>query len=108
MDKRKSSKKIIIHEKKDTTVKAKQLLVKSDLEIMLYKLKNYYDYIQIMKDNKAKKMDDLKFKYDNYDKTVEEIHNLGNLNIEKFNKPFLVSILNSKSTKESKESIEER
>jgi len=85
-----------------------QLLGKADLDIMLYKLKNYYDFIQIMKENKKKKMEDLNFKYDTYDQTVKEVHNLGNIEVEQFNQPFKVSILNSKTTKESKESIQEK
>jgi len=107
MEYKKSSKRIIITANNMKKSK-QQLLGKADLDIMLYKLKNYYDFIQIMKENKKKKMEDLNFKYDTYDQTVKEVHNLGNIEVEQFNQPFKVSILNSKTTKESKESIQEK
>ncbi len=108
MEERKKSNKRYFLTAPDKTKKTKQLLGKSDLDIMLYKLKNYYDYIQIMEESKTKQIDDLNFQYDNYDKEVREIYDLGNIDCGNINKPFKVSILNSKTTKESKEQIQEK
>jgi len=87
--------------------KTKQLLEKSDLDVILFRLKHYYDFIQIMKDNKKKQMENLKFNYTNHDTAVNDIHNFGNIDCMN-NKPFVVSILSSKSTKDSKDNIQDK
>jgi hypothetical protein len=74
----------------------------------LYKLKNYYYSIQITKQNQEKNMNDLSFKYRTYTDGVKEVNELGNIdcNNKSINKPFNISILNSKNTKETKFSIQ--
>ncbi len=87
----------------DTT---KQMKAKTDLELILYKLKSFYDTISIMQQQKSKRMEDLQLQHDQAIRELKERKDHANIDSEKMKLPFIVSILNSKNVKETKEEIQ--
>ena len=98
-------KKVLLHEKQ-RQVEPKKLLGHSDLQSMLYKLKCYHDFTQVMKKEKQTKSDIINTRIENYDQTIQEKIRYAQVKQGIPNSKIQVSIKNPGILKESKEDIE--
>jgi len=81
---------------------------KKDLDVVLFKLKGYYDAISIMQQEKNNSMNNLRFLYERTSMEIQEIHDHSNIDSDKLKSPFIVSIVNNENVKETKEKIQQR
>ena len=81
---------------------------KEELDGILFTLKNYYDTISIMQQEKSKSLSNLRFQYDKFCSDIKEVHDYSNIDSAKIHSPFICSILNSKNVKETKGEIQDK